>query len=109
MAAPRVEMLWWAGCPSHGKAKAMLEEAMIQLGLNPANIESLQLITDADAAREHFIGSPTIRVNGVDIVTPDADDPPALTCRLYFLKNGRPSPTPDPEHIREALKRAIQT
>ena len=57
MTAPRVELLWWSGCPSHGKARATLGEAMAVLGLVPAEIESLQIVTHEEAAREHFVGT----------------------------------------------------
>lgn len=104
---PRVELLWWSGCPSHSQAKAMLEKVMREFGLNPASIECVQVLTEQDAARERFTGSPTIRVNELDIVPPEKDASAMLTCRLYFRKDGRPSPLPDPEHIRAALHQAI--
>lgn len=85
----------------------MLEEAMTEVGLDPASIESMRIVTHEEAVREHFTGSPTIRVNGMDIVPPQASEPPGLTCRLYFRADGRPSPLPDPARIRDALKHAI--
>ena len=107
MTDPRVELLWWSGCPSHGKARVLLEEAMTELGLDPASIESLRVVTREEAARERFVGSPTIRVNGVDIIPPEDGASPALTCRLYFRGDGRPSPLPDPARIRDALRQAV--
>ncbi|MFJ8111049.1 hypothetical protein [Streptomyces sp. NPDC096132] len=106
-AAPRVELLWWSGCPSHKTARAMLEEAMTGLGLDPAGIETVQVVTDADAARERFTGSPTIRVDGRDIEPPEEDASPALACRVYFRQDGRPSPLPDPAQVRHALEQAL--
>lgn len=105
MDAPRVELLWWSGCPSHSKAKDLLEKAMSDAGLDPASLEMVQVVTDDEAAREHFIGSPTIRINGRDIV-PDDQTPTALTCRLYFRRDGRPSPLPDPADLHDALAAA---
>lgn len=107
MGNPHVELLWWAGCPSHGKAMEMLADGMRELGLDPATIETRQIVTDADAARENFIGSPTIRVDGTDIVVDSEASSPALSCRLYFRRDGRPSAVPDTEDIRAALRRAI--
>src|SRR4051812_27129136 len=106
MAAPKVELLWWSGCPSHGKAKSMLEVALTESGLDPQSIEMVQIVTDDEAAWENFIGSPTIRIDGRDIVPPD-DPRPALTCRLYIRRDGRPGPLPDPKDIRDALQRAV--
>jgi hypothetical protein len=71
-------------------------------GADNQQIETLQVLTEAEAAREHFIGSPTIRVNGRDIV-PDTITPTALTCRLYHRRDGRPSPLPDPADLREVI------
>lgn len=106
---PSVELLWWAGCPSHRLAMTMLEETMRELGLDPATIACRQIVTDDDAAREMFIGSPTIRVAGHDIVENIEESAPALTCRLYYRRDGRPSPLPDIEDVRDALRRLVAT
>jgi hypothetical protein len=92
-----IELLYWEGCPSHPAALAMLREV-----LGPeAAIELVEIETDEDAEREGFVGSPTIRVDGVDLFP--VDEPVGLTCRIYVLRDGRVSPTPDPELLREAL------
>ena len=33
-------------------------------------------------------------------------EPFSLTCRVYRLRDGRVSPTPDPEDVRAAVRRA---
>lgn len=81
----------------------MLEEAMTVAGIPLSELQSVQMVTQEDAVREHFVGSPTIRVNGADISPPDASEPAALTCRLYFSKTGRPSSLPDAQIITEAV------
>lgn len=100
---PKIELLWWSGCPSHEKAFAMLADAVTKAGLEPADITRLQMVTMQEAERENFIGSPTIRINGADLVPPDDSDLPALTCRLYFKANGRPSPLPEQLLIEQTL------
>jgi hypothetical protein len=102
-----VELLFWDGCPSHPKALAELRAAMTDLGLDPAGIVVREIRTRTEAAGEHFVGSPTIRVAGVD-VQPPGDEPSGLTCRVYRRRDGRFSPTPDPADVRQAL-RAAQT
>jgi hypothetical protein len=101
----RVELLFWEGCPSHPKALAELRAAMVDLGLDPDEIVLREVGTEADAARERFVGSPTIRIEGVDI-QPASGEPFGLTCRVYHRRDGRVSPTPDPEDLREALRAA---
>ncbi|MQY22259.1 thioredoxin domain-containing protein [Nocardia macrotermitis] len=108
MPTPRIELLWWPGCPSHPRAKTMLAEALREHGLDPERIEARQVLTLEEARAEAFVGSPTIRISGVDIAPPD-DPTPALTCRLYFDRDGRPGPLPDPRDLRDALDRAIST
>jgi hypothetical protein len=53
-----------------------------------------------------FVGSPTIRIDGDDIVPP-GDEPTGLTCRIYHTRAGRISPLPDPADLRAALTRAL--
>jgi hypothetical protein len=109
MGAPSIELLWWSGCPSHPKARTMLLEAMTEAGLAPGDLVTIQMVTQEDADREHFIGSPTIRIDGVDIVPVGVDEPAALTCRLYFTAAGRPSPLPDRQIVVDAVAAATLT
>jgi hypothetical protein len=104
----RVELLYWDGCPSYPKALADLREAMAELGLDPDAVELRQVESEADAARECFVGSPTIRIDGADIA-PAEGEPYGLTCRIYHRRDGRISPTPDPADLRDALRAATTT
>ncbi len=100
-----VELLWWDGCPSHPEALAELERILREEGVE-ADVERVEVTGDDQARRERFPGSPTIRINGRDIVPPAETEPYSLTCRVYRLRDGRVSPTPDPEDVREAVRRA---
>jgi hypothetical protein len=102
----RVELLWWEGCPSHPQALDELREVLREEGLDPELVERREIESDEQAARERFPGSPTIRIDGADVVPVPGADPKTLTCRVYRLRDGRPSPTPDPEDVRDALRRA---
>jgi hypothetical protein len=103
-----VELLFWEGCPSHPKALADLRETMSALGLDPASIVVREVRGQPDAERERFVGSPTIRIDGVD-VQPAENEPYGLMCRVYHRRDGRISPTPDPADVREALAAAQAT
>jgi hypothetical protein len=103
----RVELIYWPECPSHGRATEMLTDAMRTLDLDPASIEATAINTPEEARALRFVGSPTIRVDGVDIQPPPVDQHFSLTCRLYRRRDGRPSPTPDPQDILDALSAAI--
>jgi hypothetical protein len=100
-----VELLWWRGCPSTDEAIEIVRDEMAALGIAPDELRITEINTDADAERERFVGSPTIRVDGRDLQSPD-DEPVGLTCRVYRLRDGRTSPVPDRADVRAALAEA---
>jgi len=104
----RVELLFWAGCPSYPKALSDLRGALAETGLDPNCVIVSEVKSESDAAVERFVGSPTIRIDGVD-VQPPRDEPVGLTCRVYSRRDGRISPTPDPADLRDALSAASST
>jgi hypothetical protein len=106
----RIEFLYWEDCPSHPQAWKLLQETMAELGLEMP-IEQIEVVTDQNAEILAFPGSPTIRVNGTDIDPDGAAQmgATALTCRIYRLPDGRFSPLPSKEMIRQALAKAAKT
>jgi hypothetical protein len=106
MTQPRVELLFWDGCPSHPQALEALRAAMAELGVDPDTVLVREVDTDELAGRELFVGSPTIRIDGED-VQPSGDEPTGLTCRVYRMRDGRISPVPDPADVRDALQAAM--
>ena len=88
------------------EALADLRAALAEAGLEPEAVEVREVRSHVEAERERFIGSPTIRIDGRDVVPPPDDEPPSLNCRVYRLRDGRISPTPDPQDLRDALGRA---
>ena len=101
--APKVELLWWRGCPSWPEAFRLVRDTMAEVGLDPDTLDVVEIDTDSDAEREGFVGSPTIRVDGRDVLPPADPEPPGLTCRVYRTRDGRISPLPDADDLREAL------
>ena len=83
----------------------MLRDAMDELDLDASELRVIEVLSDDDAERLEFPGSPTIRVDGVDVQDPD-DQLGNLTCRVYRKRDGRISPLPDEHDVREALDRA---
>jgi hypothetical protein len=100
----RVELLWWEGCPSHPETLGDLNRILGEEGVE-ADVELVEVKSDDQARRERFPGSPTIRLDGEDALPADPGEPFSLTCRIYRLRDGRVSPTPDPEDIRDAVRR----
>jgi hypothetical protein len=104
---PGVELLYWDGCPSHPEALADLRAALVELGWPEVEVTLTEISSDQEAAARGFIGSPTLRVAGRDLVAPPAGEPTGLTCRVYRRRDGRYSPTPDPADLRDGLREAL--
>jgi hypothetical protein len=100
-----VELLWWDGCPSYPEALDDLRRVLREEGVE-AEIVDVEIEDDEQARRERFPGSPTIRIDGEDIVPPDEGEPFSLTCRVYRTREGRIAAVPDPEDVRDAVRRA---
>ncbi len=103
---PRVELLWWAGCPSWEETVGLVREEMTAAGLDPDELEVRELRTDEEAERERFPGSPTVRIEGRDVQDP-GEEPIGLSCRVYRLRDGRISALPDPADVRDALRAPV--
>ncbi len=72
----RIEILYSEGCGHSGSTLALVREVLDELGCE-AEIRELRVADPAEAERLRFLGSPTVRVDGVD-VEPDA------TSRIAF-------------------------
>lgn len=103
-----VELLWWEGCPSTEGALEAVREALSELGLSGVEVHTREVQTDDDARASGFVGSPTILIDGEDLVPAAANEQIGLSCRVYRRRDGRVSPIPDPDDLREALARAAQ-
>jgi hypothetical protein len=82
-------------------------EVLEGLGLPEAEVRMIEVSDDEEARAIHFPGSPTILVDGQDVVPPNPEEPIGLTCRVYRRRDGEVSPTPDPDDLRDALRRAL--
>ena len=98
----RIELLFWEGCPSHPEAIELLQDVLDERGVREP-IQLREVLTQEDAVALRFPGSPTIRIDGRDVDPEGATDPPALTCRVYRLPDGRVSPVPSRQQLEEAL------
>jgi hypothetical protein len=97
----RVELLAIEDCPHLEQTRRDLE-AVLRRGIIEVPIQ-LILVDSQDAAEFlGFQGSPTVRVNGEDVVS-QPDLPVALGCRLYRDADGRVTGSPPREAIRVAV------
>jgi predicted Zn-dependent protease len=79
---------------------------LVTVGLDGLDVRMREIATDAASGEAGFVGSPTILIDGVDVVPP-TDEPTGLTCRVYVRRDGRYAPTPDPNDLRDALQAAL--
>ena len=100
----RIEFLYWEGCASHPAARALLDEVLAERGLEP-ELEVREIVSQEEAERVGFAGSPTILVDGRDVDPAGASAPAALACRIYRRPDGSLSGTPSREQLEEALTR----
>jgi hypothetical protein len=103
-----VELLWWKGCPSTERALEGVREALSELGLVGVEVHTREIETDDEAVATGFVGSPTILIDGEDLVPPFDGEQIGLSCRVYRRRDGRISPLPDPDDLREALRCAAE-
>ena len=99
-----VEVLYFEGCPNHEPAVERVRE-VLRAERIVDEVKEVEVPDPQTAERLGFLGSPTIRVNGVD-VEPDAlaSEFFGLVCRTY--RDGCcQSGVPSAELIREALRK----
>lgn len=96
----RVEVLYFDGCPNYGPAVERLQAVLREEGLH-LEAEFIEVKDEATAKELGFLGSPTIRVNGMDVDTSSRETAETgLACRRY------PGGLPSEEMIRAALREA---
>ncbi len=101
----KVELFYFDGCPSYLKALDNLGAALRLEGL-PEDVALISVESDADAQAKRFIGSPTIRIDGVDVEGPQADEKGyGYGCRIY-ADNETSAGWPSVEKMRQALQGA---
>ena len=97
--ASRIEVLFFTGCPNHEPTLALAREVVSELGLD-VKIHEIEICDEADARRLGFLGSPSVRVDGVDIEPGAAERVDyAFACRVYGASN-----VPPKEFLLSALQ-----
>ena len=84
----RIEFLYFDDCPNHVTARALLDEVIAEKAPGTP-VEVINATDPAVAAAHRFPGSPTIRVDGVDVM-PGYVDPGDYTprCRVFPTPEG---------------------
>ncbi len=85
---PRIEVLTSPACPHATPALELARDVCASLTPD-ADVEHVEVVTEAQARALGFPGSPTIRVNGSD-VDPAGEPTGVLACRVYAAGMGTP-------------------
>src|ERR1017187_1256709 len=99
----RIEVLSFDGCPNRDIALQRLRAA-IDAEEVTAEVTEVQVKDPAAAESLRFLGSPTVRVNGVDVEHRARSSARfGFMCRTYLTEHG-PEGAPSIEIIRAALR-----
>ena len=103
----KIEVLYFRGCPNHVSSVEQVKLALQSANLDEP-IEEIEVLDPAMAQQLAFLGSPSIRVDGLDI-EPDARSANVFGygCRTYAA-SGRRTGTPPIDLISQALLEAMQ-
>ena len=97
----KIELLYFDGCPSWQTGLEKLKTAL-QMEQLDDSVELVKVKDDSEAARQKFLGSPSIRINGQDL-WPEERDSYSLSCRVYITPEGMKG-WPSVEMLREKIK-----
>ena len=100
----KVEVLYFKGCPNHEAAVEQVRNALRSEGL-PILVNEVEIIDPAMAQRVGFLGSPSIRIDGID-VEPGAREIKTFGfgCRTYSDDEGKRSGLPPVGLIKQATR-----
>lgn len=100
----RVELLYADGDPASMRARQNLVEVLNEDAFETP-IQMIAVGSAADAELLGMRGSPTVRIDGVDI-EPEWEGPIGLAPRAYAAEDGTAGPVPPKPLIRRAFERA---
>ena len=96
----KIEIFYFEGCPHYKPASERLRGVIHQEGIS-ADVNEIEVPNEAAAKELDFVGSPTIRVNGVDIEPASRSaGGTGFACRCY------PGGLPSTQMILAALREA---
>ncbi len=86
----KIEFLYFKGCPHSAPTLRRLFDVLDAEDI-VADVNEIDIVTEADARRYQFLGSPSIRIDGSDI-EPEARSRKqfGLMCRTYPDGSGEP-------------------
>jgi hypothetical protein len=99
-----VQLLVVRGCHNEAVAARLLRTALDDVGLPDKDFDTTVVVSQDDADRRGFVGSPAFFVDGIDLF-PEPERPSGFSCRLYGSLNGIGG-VPDLVDLSRELRRA---
>jgi hypothetical protein len=96
----RLVLQYFDGCPNHGAMREHLLQAIRGIE-EKVDLTEVRVEDRETAGRVQFRGSPTLLINGEDLVGMPPPDDASLSCRFY------PQGVPSAAFIRQKLERAF--
>jgi len=100
----KIELLYFDDCPNYPEARKGLEKALREHGVDDT-IDVIRVKDEKHAQQLGFLGSPSIRINGIDIEPGREKDSAVFGCRLY-PSNPKNRGLPPADMIARALVEA---
>jgi hypothetical protein len=101
----KIELLYFDGCPTYKTAIKDLRELLKERGIEE-EIKLIRVGSEEEAKKLRFIGSPTVRINGLDVEKRARDSKAyGLKCRIFTTEQGI-TPYPPKDMILKALEEA---
>ncbi len=99
-----IAILTFNACPNREPTQRLLEHTLAELGLNvPVRVVDINDVEQAE--QHHFLGSPTIQINGRDIEVGRRSDEASFSCRVYKTPN-KSSGIPPKDMLVQAIYEA---
>ena len=102
----RIELLYFDDCPNWhqtlGETNDILREHQLDV-----EVELVQVTSSKEAQDLAFLGSPTVRVDDVDVELDVPDSGYGMECRVYWVDD-RPLGKPPKEWIAAAVEAAME-
>lgn len=98
----RVEVLYIDDCPHRGQAVEQVRQALREEGI-AADIFEIEVRDHAMAEALEFRGSPTVRVDGLDVEAWLGPAPSSSLCCRTYRDGGKGAGSPSLDSIRRAL------
>jgi hypothetical protein len=102
----KVEVFYFEGCPNRQPAVERVKEILKKEGLDVEVVE-IEVPDHASAQAVGFLGSPTIRIDGLDVeASARSSQAYGMMCRTY-LEAGQRDGIPSRDRIRVSMREAI--